>query len=101
MSLLPQDTRDSLVARLDNPDDVAAWDEVMAVYGPLVYRVALKQGLQKADAEDVVQEVFLTVLKSVSDWLASAATRHSMYSIASRRAAWVSAAQMRLMLCIM
>jgi RNA polymerase sigma-70 factor, ECF subfamily len=69
MNVKPHDTRDSLIARLNSPADVAAWNEVMSIYGPLVYRVAIQQGLQKADAEDVVQEVFTVVLRSVGEWL--------------------------------
>lgn len=48
---------------------MAAWDEVAAVYGPLVFRMAQRQGLQAADADDVVQEVFATVANSVSEWV--------------------------------
>lgn len=66
----PSDTRASLVLRLRDQNDLAAWDEVLAVYRPLVLRMALKQGLQRADAEDVVQNVFVAVFRSVDDWLA-------------------------------
>jgi len=55
--------------RLKDAADVAAWDEVAAVYGPLVFRMAQRQGLQAADADDVVQDVFAAVAKSVSDWV--------------------------------
>jgi RNA polymerase sigma-70 factor (ECF subfamily) len=58
-----------LILRLPNPADVAAWDEFVSVYGPSVYRVARGRGLQPADADDLVQEVFLAVAKQVGDWL--------------------------------
>lgn len=65
----PSDTRASLIARLRDQEDRDAWDEVMAIYGPLVLRMALRQGLQRADAEDVVQHVFLALFQSVEKWL--------------------------------
>ncbi len=36
----------------------------VAIYGPLVHRLAMRQGLQAADAEDVVQQVFAAVAQS-------------------------------------
>lgn len=65
----PPETRASLILRLPDAADVAAWDEVVSIYGPLVYRMGLRQGLQAADADDLVQEVFTAVARSVSDWL--------------------------------
>lgn len=65
----PPETRASLIVRLRDAADVAAWDEFVAIYGPLVHRLAMRQGLQAADAEDVVQQVFAAVAKSVHQWL--------------------------------
>ena len=65
----PPETRASLILRLRDAADVAAWDEFMAIYGPLVFRLALRQGLQAADADDVVQQVFSAVAQSVHQWL--------------------------------
>jgi RNA polymerase sigma-70 factor (ECF subfamily) len=62
-------TRASLILRLQDAEDVAAWDEFAAVYGPVIYRVAIGRGFQAADAENLVQEVFLAVANSVSKWL--------------------------------
>ena len=63
------ETRASLILRLPDAADAAAWDELVAIYGPLVFRLALRQGLQPADADDLVQEVFSAIAKSVSQWL--------------------------------
>ena len=41
--------------------DPEAWNRLARSYGPLVYRWCVRAGLQAADAEDVVQEVFRTV----------------------------------------
>lgn len=65
----PPETRASLIVRLRDAADVAAWDEFVAIYGPLVYRLALRQGLQAADADDVVQQVFAAAAQSVHQWL--------------------------------
>jgi RNA polymerase sigma-70 factor (ECF subfamily) len=68
MTSLPE-TRASLILRLPDAADVLAWDQFAAIYGPLVYRLARKQGLQPADADDLVQEVFSAVARSVQGWL--------------------------------
>jgi RNA polymerase sigma-70 factor, ECF subfamily len=65
----PPETRASLVLRLRDAADVVAWDEFVAIYGPVVFRMALRQGLQAADADDVVQQVFTAVAQSVHQWL--------------------------------
>jgi len=67
--MLPE-TRDSLILRLPDAADAAAWDEFVGVYSPLVYRMARRHGLQPADAEDLVQEVLAAVSRSVELWLA-------------------------------
>lgn len=64
-----ESTRASLILRLQNADDVAAWDEFAAIYAPVIHRVALARGFQVADADDIVQEVLLSVARSVSAWL--------------------------------
>ncbi|HEX5103089.1 MAG TPA: sigma-70 family RNA polymerase sigma factor [Pirellulaceae bacterium] len=46
-------------AVLRQPD---AWDKLVSLYGPLVYRWCRRWGLQPRDAENVGQEVFVRVL---------------------------------------
>ena len=65
----PPETRASLILRLRDAADVAAWDEFTEIYGPVVFRVARRQGLQPADADDLVQEVLTAVAHSVAQWL--------------------------------
>lgn len=62
-------TRASLILRLQDTEDVAAWDEFAAIYGPVVFNVAMSRGFQAADADNLVQEVFMAVVSSVSNWL--------------------------------
>ena len=65
----PPETRASLILRLPNAADAAAWEEVVAIYAPLIRRLAHTQGMQPADADDVVQEVFSAIAHSISQWL--------------------------------
>jgi RNA polymerase sigma-70 factor (ECF subfamily) len=58
-------TRASLLVRLRDPGDEAAWTEFIDLYGALVYNYARKQGLQAADAADLGQEVLRAVATSV------------------------------------
>lgn len=69
MPISPLETRASLILRLQDAADVAAWDEFAAIYAPVVYRSARRLGLQSADADDCVQEVLSTVADSVTKWL--------------------------------
>jgi RNA polymerase sigma factor (sigma-70 family) len=61
-------TRASLLARLRDPQDRAAWQEFVELYGSLVYGVARRRGLQDADAADLTQEVFLAVARAAGRW---------------------------------
>lgn len=65
----PPETRASLILRLRDAADVAAWDEFTDIYAPVVFRLARRQGLQPADADDLVQEVLAAVARSVGTWL--------------------------------
>ena len=64
---LPE-TRNSLIARLSNVADVAAWEEFSEVYRPLVVRMGLAKGLQPADADDLAQTVLISVSKAIERW---------------------------------
>ena len=59
------DTRHSLIARLHDAGDAAAWVEFCAIYEPTTYRIARKCGLQDADAREVTQEVLLLVSRKI------------------------------------
>src|SRR5689334_632321 len=58
-------TRASLLLRLRDPEDEAAWREFVELYAALVYNYARKQGLQDADAADLTQEVLRAVAGAV------------------------------------
>jgi RNA polymerase sigma factor (sigma-70 family) len=69
LSQFPE-TRESLLLRLADPADQEAWTQFTSIYRPLIYRVARRQGLQDADALEVVQRVLLSVLDSIDRWQA-------------------------------
>ncbi len=58
-------TRASLLLRLRDPQDGAAWGQFVDLYAPLVYGYARKQGLQDADAADLCQDVLCAVAGAV------------------------------------
>jgi RNA polymerase sigma-70 factor (ECF subfamily) len=59
------ETRPSLLIRVRDPADQAAWGEFVEIYRPLVLRLARQKGMQDADAEDVAQVVLAAVAKAV------------------------------------
>ena len=67
MSPSPE-TRPSLLVRLIDRADQEAWHEFARIYGPVVYRLALRKGLQHADAEDLAQQVLTAVSKAIDRW---------------------------------
>ena len=62
------ETRNSLILRLPDKRDVEAWDQFVSIYEPLVYRLARAKGFQDADAQEIVQEVFVAVSRAVERW---------------------------------
>ncbi len=58
-------TRQSLLVRLKDPRDGQAWSEFVAIYAPLIDRLARSKGFQEADAADLAQEVFRAVAGAI------------------------------------
>lgn len=61
-------TRLTLLARLNDPANQAAWDEFVSIYEPAIYRFARQRGLQQADAQDLAQNVLSAVAERIADW---------------------------------
>jgi RNA polymerase sigma-70 factor (ECF subfamily) len=59
-------TRPSLLLRLRDPQDAAAWQTCVDVYGPLVYHHCRRRGLRHEDAEDVTQRVFARLAGAIA-----------------------------------
>ncbi len=62
------DTRASLLIRVRDPADQAAWYEFVEIYRPIILRLARQKGMQEADADDVAQQVLVAVAKAVERW---------------------------------
>lgn len=58
-------TRPSLLLRLHDHTDVEAWDEFVTLYRPVILRVAAAKGLQHADADDLAQQVLISVAGAI------------------------------------
>jgi RNA polymerase sigma-70 factor (ECF subfamily) len=58
-------THPSLLIRLRDRGDERAWCEFIEIYGPLIYQLARRRGLQEADAQDLAQEVFRAVARAI------------------------------------
>jgi RNA polymerase sigma factor (sigma-70 family) len=67
--------------------DEGAWEELVDRYGRLVYAIPKRMGLTDSDAQDVFQDVFLTLLRRLADLRDH--TRLSAWLITTtRREAW-------------
>lgn len=57
----PLKTRKSLIERIRDRDDQKSWREFFNTYWKLIYGTAVKAGLSREEAEEVVQETMITV----------------------------------------
>lgn len=60
-----EDTRITLIERIQNPDDKESWERFVAIYAPGIYRFCRSKGIGHSDAEDLSQEVMRAVLGSI------------------------------------
>lgn len=61
-------TRPSLLLRIRDHRDEAAWAEFVQLYTPLIFRFARKSGLQETDASTVAQDVLVTVARRIKSF---------------------------------
>lgn len=61
------ETRASLLIRVRDPADQAAWWEFVQIYRPVILRLARQSGMQPADAEDVAQQVLISIAQAVEE----------------------------------
>jgi RNA polymerase sigma-70 factor (ECF subfamily) len=54
-------TRSSLLLRIKDQDDSAAWSEFDAIYRPMLLGFARARGLEEVDAEDVAQQCLAAI----------------------------------------
>jgi RNA polymerase sigma-70 factor (ECF subfamily) len=67
MEVLPT-TSETLIARVKDPADATAWTDFVAIYRPVIYRMARRRAMQDADAHDVAQKVLLAVSQAIANW---------------------------------
>src|SRR5436305_8026562 len=58
-------TRQSLLSRLKDWQDHESWKVFFDTYWRLIYKAAIKAGLNDAEAQDVVQDTIISVSKSM------------------------------------
>lgn len=61
-------TRPSLLLRIRDEQDGAAWSQFVDIYAPLIYGFARKRGLQDADSADVAQDVLQGVSAAIKQF---------------------------------
>ena len=61
-------TRSSLLGRLKDEEDQSSWLEFFNSYWKLIYNVSRKAGLSHEDAQDVVQDSILTVVRRIKEF---------------------------------
>lgn len=62
-----QSTSTQLIARV-RQNDQDAWNQLVSLYAPLVYRWCRQSNLQTSDATDVVQDVFRAVTANIGSF---------------------------------
>ena len=61
-------TRSTLLMRVRDPADAQAWGEFVALYEPLLTAYVRQRGLGGDDHEDVVQDVFARLVKTLPEF---------------------------------
>lgn len=59
------ETRASLLLRLRDFDDHAAWESFIDLYRDVIRAMAVRRGMQSADADDLTQTVMIAVARSI------------------------------------
>lgn len=61
-------TSPSLLHQLREPNDALVWNKFVRLYAPLIYNWVRRTGLQAADADDLVQEVFRILVQKLPEF---------------------------------
>ena len=79
------DRPDAELARLAADGDAAAFEEICGRYRRFVYGVALRMTGNEADAEDVMQDSFVSVLRGVRGFRGEAAFSSWLYRLVTNQ----------------
>lgn len=61
-------TSPTLLQRLRHPSEEGAWGRFVQLYSPLLFHWSRRLGLSEADAADLVQEVFTTLVQKLPEF---------------------------------
>lgn len=67
MTQFPE-TRESLILQIKDPTNLAAWEQFVDLYRPVIFRIARARGMQNSDAEDLAQQILAAVAVAVGRW---------------------------------
>ena len=59
------ETQLTLLQRVKDPGDGQSWQEFVDLYQPLLLRFVISRGVPESDAQDIVQEIFAALLRSL------------------------------------
>jgi RNA polymerase sigma-70 factor, ECF subfamily len=59
----------SLLQRLRQPEEKEAWDRFVKLYTPMLYHWARRVGLAEHDAADLVQDVFVLLVRKLPEFV--------------------------------
>ena len=62
---MPETTSPSLLLRIRDPNDQAAWEEFLSIYSVIVRDYCYQRQLQSADIDDVIQDVMMSVSTAI------------------------------------
>lgn len=62
------ETRESLIVQVQDPSNRLAWERFVAIYQPVIYRIAIARGLQDADAHNLTQQILMAVATAIPRW---------------------------------
>lgn len=60
-------TDPSLLRKLRDPNNDSAWSEFVELYQPVIHRLLVHKGLSTPDAEDVAQQILLSISKALAE----------------------------------
>lgn len=81
-------TSRSLLLRVSDSSDAAAWERFVELYAPMIHLWAMKQGLRESDAADLVQDVLTTLVTKLPEFQYDKSRRFRgwLYTITLNRA---------------
>jgi RNA polymerase sigma-70 factor (ECF subfamily) len=61
-------TSESLLDRLQSPEDAVAWERLVQLYTPLIRHTLARHGLDHQDSDDLMQDVFSVVVRKFPEF---------------------------------